>query len=324
MTSETKLGLGTIGLGVIGLGAMGRTLLEAAVDHADFDVVGAADPQPAARAAAAELVPGIKVSVDANSVLADPDVDLIYIATPPAFHHDLAVAALAQGKHVFCEKPLAVDIAEGVAMAAAASAAGKVTGVNFALSDRTSVLHLEKQLDSGALGQIRAVEIRLQFPQWPREFQRDAGWLNGREQGGFVREVLSHFIYLTQRLFGPLQIRFHQAVFPTDGSAETWLSASLTAGGIPVQITAGAGLASEVTYEWFAWGATTSYQLKDWGKLFEFRHGQWFQIPMPAQQGDEASRLALLATAIRGGPLRNIASFEESLAVQRIIEELIG
>ncbi|MBQ1442853.1 MAG: Gfo/Idh/MocA family oxidoreductase [Renibacterium sp.] len=313
----------TLGLGIIGLGAMGATLMRAAREHSDFTVRAAADPSESARLTAAGLIPGVRLSADPDAVLSDPGVDLVYIATPPAFHHDLSLAAFARGKHVFCEKPLSVSLAEGEAMARAAAESGRVSGVNFALSDRSSVLHLEQQLADGALGDVRGVEIRLQFPQWPRPFQEKALWLNGREQGGFVREVLSHFIYLTQRLFGPLEVRFHDARFPADGSAETWLSAALTAGGIPVQITAAAGIGSETTYEWFAWGTESSYLLKDWAKLSQFRQGQWQPVPMPVQQGDEASRLALLAAAIRGGSLQNIASFDAALGVQRVIEQLV-
>ncbi|PZS30305.1 MAG: hypothetical protein DLM58_13890 [Pseudonocardiales bacterium] len=44
------------------------------------------------------------------------------------------------------------------------------------------------------------------FPEWPRAFQADARWLADRAQGGFVREVLSHFIYLTDRLVGPVRL----------------------------------------------------------------------------------------------------------------------
>lgn len=319
MTSQN-----TLGLGIIGLGAMGRTLLQAARNHDDFDVVLAVDPQESSRKAAAQIAPEVSFSADPQDVLLSPSVDLVYIATPPSFHRGLSLAAFTAGKHVFCEKPLAVKVADGEAMVAAAAAAGKVSGVNFALSDRRSVLHLESELASGALGEVRGVEIRLHFPQWPREFQRNALWLNGREEGGFVREVLSHFIYLTQRFFGSLEVKFHDARFPADGGAESWLSASLTAGGIPVQITASAGVAAATTYEWFVWGTEKSYLLKDWGKLIEHRAGQWNEVPMPVQQGDEASRLTLLATAVRGGRLQNIASFADALGVQRVIEELIG
>lgn len=313
----------TLGLGIIGLGAMGRTLLRAAHGHPDFEIVVTADPQDSARTAAGELDPKLRISSNPQDVLHNPAVDLVYIATPPAFHQDLSVAALAQGKHVFCEKPLAVRLAEGEAMADAAAASGKVCGVNFALSDRAPVLHLERQLAAMTLGEIRGIEIRLQFPVWPREFQRDALWLETREQGGFAREVLSHFVYLTQRLFGPLEVKFRDVRFPTDGSAETWLSAALTAGGIPVQITAGSGVAASPIYEWLVWGSEKSYLLKDWGQLSECRDGQWSAVPTPDRPGDEASRLSLLATAIRGGSLQNIATFEEALGVQRVIEELV-
>jgi 1,5-anhydro-D-fructose reductase (1,5-anhydro-D-mannitol-forming) len=77
--------------------------------------------------------------------------------------------------------------------------------VNFALSDQQASQHVEKALADGLVGDVLGVEIRLHFPEWPRKFQAGAAWIDGREQGGFVREVFSHFAYLTDRLLGPLE-----------------------------------------------------------------------------------------------------------------------
>lgn len=130
-------------LGVIGLGAMGSKLLEATIGHADFDVAVAADSNAASRASASTLISGLRTVASADEVLTDPSIDAVYIATPPESHATLTLAALAQGKHVFCEKPLTIQLDQGQAMVEAAKESGKICAVNFALSDRNSIIHLE-------------------------------------------------------------------------------------------------------------------------------------------------------------------------------------
>ena len=56
---------------------------------------------------------------------------------------------------------------------------------------------------SGSLGGIVAADVRLHFARWPRDWQAGAAWLAERQEGGYVREVFSHFAYLIQRLLGP-------------------------------------------------------------------------------------------------------------------------
>jgi len=128
---------------------------------------------------------------------------------------------------------------------AAAEAAAGVAAVNFALSDRHATRHLEDALLRGLIGDVLSVEIRLAFTQWPRDFQAHAGWLDGRAQGGFVREVLSHFIYLTDRLLGPVQpvdlVLDHRPGDDVRSEVAAW--GLLRAGGVPVQVGAVAGAA---------------------------------------------------------------------------------
>ncbi|ABY22775.1 NAD-dependant oxidoreductase [Renibacterium salmoninarum ATCC 33209] len=311
-------------LGVIGLGAMGSKLLEATIGHADFDVAVAADSNAASRASASTLISGLRTVASADEVLTDPSIDAVYIATPPESHATLTLAALAQGKHVFCEKPLTIQLDQGQAMVEAAKESGKICAVNFALSDRNSIIHLEQSIRAGELGELRGAEIRLQFPQWPREFQSHAGWLAEREQGGFIREVLSHFIYLTQRMLGTLDVKAHDVRFPDDGGSEIWLSALLTADDVPVQIHASAGAASHENYEWYLWGTERSYLLKDCGKLSQHQGNGWQPVELPANRGGEDTRLSLFAAAIRGAERPNLASFEEAFGVQKVVEALLS
>jgi predicted dehydrogenase len=297
----------TLRLGIVGLGAMGRRMLTTAAGHPEFTVTQVFDLDPAAVARAQAKYPAIEVGDRPE------DVDAVYIATPPMFHAEIALAAMRAGKAVFCEKPLAISLADGHRMVEAAAEHGVANAVNFALSDRGTVLEVERNL-----GEVRGVDIRLTFPKWPRDFQAKAGWLDGREQGGFVREVLSHFVYLTDRLLGPLDPI--DVGIDTAGASEIAARGLLRAGQVPVHVSAFARAAGPETYEWTLWGAHRSYRLRDWSELLVSEGGEWTPVTLTGPRGSEATRLSLFAQAIRGEHSRDLADFATALRVQSVIE----
>src|SRR6187551_607891 len=100
-----------IGLGVIGCGGFGLFALQQFVQIPGIRLAGmAGTARPAALAAAKRY--GLEDVEDIDRLLADPNVDLVYIATPPFLHFDQARLALEAGKHVICEKPLALTVGQ--------------------------------------------------------------------------------------------------------------------------------------------------------------------------------------------------------------------
>jgi predicted dehydrogenase len=98
-----------IGLGVIGCGGFGMYALQQFVQVPGIRLAGmAGTARPAALAAAKRY--GLEDIVDVDRLVALPAVDVIYISTPPFLHYDEAKAALTAGKHVICEKPLALTV----------------------------------------------------------------------------------------------------------------------------------------------------------------------------------------------------------------------
>ena len=108
-----------IGLGVIGAGGFGLYALQHFTQVPGIRLVAMAGThRPAAQAAARRFaIPDIE---DVDALLGRKDIDLVYIATPPFLHHPQAMAALAAGKHVICEKPLAMTVGQADEMIAAA------------------------------------------------------------------------------------------------------------------------------------------------------------------------------------------------------------
>lgn len=309
----------TIRLGIIGLGAMGRHLFDVALEHPDFEVVRAVDLNPATIATLQAEHPGIRFSVDPADVIGSDEVDAVYVATPPATHAGLVVPALESGQAVFCEKPLAVSAEHADAMIAAAHASGRAAAVNFALSDRQSTRYVEQAIADGRVGEILGVEIGLTFPVWPRAFQADAAWLGRREQGGFVREVFSHFAYLTDRLVAPL-VPVHTRLAYRGEESETAAYGLLLAGDIPVHLSGVVGAAGPETYEWVLRGSRQSYRLIDWRDLWVTEGDEWRPVELAGELGSEATRLTLFAEAIRGDHPQDLADFAVAHRVQQVVE----
>jgi len=309
-----------IRLGVIGLGAMGVEMLGAAVPHPDFAVRLAADLNPRTVAERGAAYPDVTVTTDPAEVIGSTELDAVYLATPPASHADLAVAALRSGKAVFCEKPLAISLADGQRMLAAAQESGLATAVNYSLSDQHATLELERAVRAGEPGRIAGVELRLRFPRWPRAFQADATWLAENAQGGFLREVFSHFAYLTDRLLGVLTPVHLDVTYGRPGGSEIAAHGLFRAGGVPVGVSGLSGVAGPELYEWTLWGAERSYQLRDWTTLFVHENDDWARVPLPAETGSEATRLTRFAAAVRGERPEHLADFATALRVQRVVE----
>jgi predicted dehydrogenase len=142
---------------------------------------------------------------DADELLADPEVDAVYIATPPDSHADYTLRAAAAGKPVYVEKPMARTAAECRAMVDACDRAGVPLFVAYyrrAMPRFTTVRHL---LADGAIGTPRAVSVRLQQPA-PRSPDGGLPWRLQPEisGGGLFVDLGSHTLDLLDLLLGPV------------------------------------------------------------------------------------------------------------------------
>ncbi|MBK1661710.1 Gfo/Idh/MocA family oxidoreductase [Paracraurococcus ruber] len=318
-----------IALGIIGFGIMGERLLRAALDHAAAHVrpVGVWDPAPAAAARLAGVAGGVPLRDSAEALIAA--CDCLYIAAPPAAHVPLAEAALAAGRAVFLEKPLAVDLAAATAFVA--RAAGARAAVNFPMASSPAVAQLGAWRDQGATGPAQSLAIEVAFATWPRGWQRDAApWLSRRAEGGFTREVVSHFLFLARRQLGPLALQEARASFPPGDGSETAIEARLTAGGTPVSLRGGVGITDKDDHNtWTLRGPGGAIRLRDWSfaeRLAE--DGTWRQAPdaLPNERMRPLvlqRQLAGVAAMTRGEP-HHLATLQEALEVQGVVEAILA
>jgi 1,5-anhydro-D-fructose reductase (1,5-anhydro-D-mannitol-forming) len=98
---------------------------------------------------------------DGAALIADPEVDAIYVATPPNAHKEYAIAAAAAGKPVYVEKPMALNAAECDEMIAACRTAGVPLFVAYYRRALPRFLKVKELIDTGAIGDVRAVTITL-------------------------------------------------------------------------------------------------------------------------------------------------------------------
>ncbi len=179
-----------IGIGIIGSGRAGM------IHARNFDrlvpgsrVAAVSDPVAETRDAALGELQAAKVYTDYRQLLADPAVDAVLIAAPTALHREIAVGAAAQGKHIFCEKPMAMNPEECDAMITAAEAAGVVLQIGFMRRFDDSFQAAFERVQAGEIGDVVLVKSCTHGPSYPRPWMFDL-----KQSNGPLAEVCSHDI----------------------------------------------------------------------------------------------------------------------------------
>lgn len=202
----------TVGVGLIGTGFMGkahalawRNVRAVAGDVPAARLLQLADtPLEKAQQMAAQF--GFERATDNwRDLLSDPAVDVISVTAPNGLHREMALAALQAGKHVWCEKPMALTMEDARAMEAAARASGRKTQLGYNYLANPAISHAARLLAEGAIG--RLVHIRgwvdedyqadPDLPWTWRATLRDAGL-------GALGDIGCHLISLMTALAGPI------------------------------------------------------------------------------------------------------------------------
>jgi predicted dehydrogenase len=142
---------------------------------------------------------------DADKLLSDPEINSIYIATPPASHLSYALAAIAQGKNVYVEKPVTLNAAEAQKMADAVNQSGARLTVAHYRRAVPMFLHVKDLLDKETIGEIRTVQIKMWQSARPKLVANvEDNWrvnpaLSG---GGYFHDLAPHQLDLMLFYFG--------------------------------------------------------------------------------------------------------------------------
>ncbi len=191
-----------IGAAVVGTGFIGVVHVEALrrLGVQIHGVVGSSSERAAARSHELGLPPAYPTF---QAMLDDPRVEVVHITSPNHVHHEQAKAALEAGKHVVCEKPLAITSEESAELVQLAQASGHVHAVNFNIRFYPVLQHVRGLIEEDGLGEVRLVSGHY-LQDWLL-LDTDWNWRLEPELGGELRAVAdigSHWMDLTSFLTG--------------------------------------------------------------------------------------------------------------------------
>lgn len=156
-SADRKIGWGILGPGSIAKAFAGGL---AQAGNGTLEAIATRDP---GRPGLAEAFPGARVIDGYDALLADPNVDAVYIAVPHPGHAEWAIKAAKAGKHVLCEKPLGLTAFEADAMIHAARHAGTFLGEAFMYRLHPQTRQLVELIRSGAIGEVRMIKSSFGF-----------------------------------------------------------------------------------------------------------------------------------------------------------------
>ncbi|GJD56574.1 Gfo/Idh/MocA family protein [Methylobacterium dankookense] len=188
--------------GIVGYGWVARDYMAPGIREAGHRLVAVCDPGERARAAAE--AEGARAYADLAGLIADPEVEAVYVATPNHLHREAVQALAAAGKAVLCEKPMAARLDDAEAMAEAVRAHGIVYGTAFDQRHHPAHRAIRDQIRAGRLGTVTA--IRIVYACWlHREWAAQAGQENwridpARAGGGALIDLAPHGLDLVDFL----------------------------------------------------------------------------------------------------------------------------
>ncbi|MFF2998665.1 Gfo/Idh/MocA family protein [Streptomyces sp. NPDC057950] len=195
-----------LGLGLVGCGAFGAYVLDAVAGLPGLRVTAVADADPA-RANALAQRHGATPCPDQDALLRRPDVDVVAVATPPATHAQLSIAALRAGRHVFCEKPLATTARDAERVGEEASRAAGTLVVDHVLRYNPLLRAVQQLVSEGLLDSPR--RFLFENDAADEDLDADHWFWDPEHSGGIFVEHGVHFFDAARALLGsePQEVR---------------------------------------------------------------------------------------------------------------------
>lgn len=203
-------GAATLGVGIVGLGGGASDMIPAFVQHPHIALTAAADIDPGQLEKFRSEFDGATY-LSAEALCANPQVDVVYIATPNQFHTAHALMAIEQGKHVLVEKPMTLTLEDADVMIEAAARHGVQLVVNVKHSFDPHIRKIREIVESGELGQLRMLHYWyfsdwLYRPRTAEELTPSLGggvtWRQGPHQFDIVRTIAGGLVRSVRAMTG--------------------------------------------------------------------------------------------------------------------------
>ena len=197
-------------IGLIGSGFMGRAhafgygAAEKVFDlpfRVELHTLADANMELAQRAA--DALGFARATDDWRAMVASPEIDVVNVTAPNALHKEMSLAAIAAGKHVYCEKPLAPLASDAREMAEAAEAAGRKTQVGFNYLCNPMLVLARDMIAAGELGQIRSYR-GVHAEDYMADAEAPWGFRHDPAGGGAFADIGSHALATAEFLLGPI------------------------------------------------------------------------------------------------------------------------
>ncbi len=308
-------------LGIIGLGVMSEIMINWTRNNPDVSITHVCDvSEQRVQKFASEL--GAAGHTDYKALLAQKNVDAVYVCVPPALHFQVVTLAFQEGKHVLCEKPLANSVEEARGLMELAQKTDLVNGIHFTLQYGSAIPKLQELYRQGYLGKLRRLEINLRFPHWPRLAQH-VGWVGSRLQGGMALEVCIHLINIFQTTFGRIVHVETELEYPDNPelSEDGMVSRMELEDGTPIYVNTLANMpANEEIISISCYGKQGVLHMPNWDQLIGGKIGEEVKEIQGAQP---ISVMTELHKAIQGKEAR-IIDFKAGYEAQIVMEALRG
>lgn len=164
-------------IGIIGFGSMAAYHYDQLKDHEGLCFKGVYDVNPDRMTYAKDL--GLIAYASLKALLADPHIQMVLVATTNEAHRDLAIEALEAGKHVLCEKPVALSSADLSAMIEASDRTGKLLSINQNRRTNKDFVLMKRMVEAGLLGEVYRIESRVEGSRGMPK-----GWRTLKDLGG--------------------------------------------------------------------------------------------------------------------------------------------
>lgn len=199
---------GNVKWGIIGCGDVTEVKSGPAfqkVDNSELVAVMRRNGDKAADYARRHNVP--KWYDDADKLINDPEINAIYVATPPSSHAEYTIKAMKAGKPVYVEKPMAMNAAECQQMVDTSKETGMPLFVAYYRRSLPLFVKLKGLMDMNAIGDVKMVNLILHWPAKPEEIDGTAGWrvdpnISG---GGHFHDLAAHQLDYLEYVFGPMK-----------------------------------------------------------------------------------------------------------------------